>query len=42
MDTFGQALSDTEGADDATLRSAASLTPQLKALQRAAKGGATG
>ena len=42
MGTFGQALSDTEGADDATLRSAASLTSQFKALQKAAKGRATG
>ncbi len=42
MGTFEQAFSDTEGAAGATLRSAASPTSQLKALQRAAKGGAAG
>ena len=42
MDTLEQAFSETEGVADGTLRSAASLTSQLKALKRAVKGGATG
>ena len=39
MDTFEQAFSDTERAAEATLRMAANLSSQLKALQKAAQRG---